>query len=202
MTNPGFDTSAMSDELLIAKVANGDREALGALYRRHVRSVRAAITRFVPGIPPEDRSELAHEVFLDMEGAAHRYVEASKFKSWLFEITVRKSRRWRRDTWRHKRSLEKQKDYFIATAAAGQKSPQADIANKQLVEELFQRLSAEQKEVLWLSAVMGFTGEEIGSILNIKPNTVWTRLHRARQAVIEQWPDLTAFHNNDQKRTP
>lgn len=52
------------------------------------------------------------------------------------------------------------------------------------VQRGLDRLSTGQREVLFLHAVEGFTGEEIARLLGIRPKTVWTRLHRARAQMI------------------
>ena len=49
-----------------------------------------------------------------------------------------------------------------------------------MVQKALSRLSPKYRDVLILHAVEGFSGEEIAEILSIRPKTVWSRLHRAR----------------------
>ncbi|WP_269058188.1 sigma factor-like helix-turn-helix DNA-binding protein, partial [Vibrio harveyi] len=47
------------------------------------------------------------------------------------------------------------------------------------------KLDVEYREPLFLQVVGGFSGEEIGSILDLNKNTVMTRLFRARNQLKE-----------------
>jgi RNA polymerase sigma-70 factor (ECF subfamily) len=49
-------------------------------------------------------------------------------------------------------------------------------------------LPEDQRDVLMLHAVEGFSGEEIAEILGIRHETVRTRLYRARQKLLDIIP--------------
>lgn len=166
-----------SNEQLIAAVAAGDTEALGALYVRHRRMVRAGIRRFAPEIPQAELDEQLQEVFLAVSGAAARYREQGRFTSWLYGITVRTARSWRRSTWLHRKLTER----FVSPAADQTPSPARETEIGQAVRQALLLLPRGQREVLLLHVVEGFRGDEIAEILGIRPRTVRTRLHRARQ---------------------
>ncbi|WGV99478.1 sigma-70 family RNA polymerase sigma factor [Vibrio sp. YMD68] len=53
------------------------------------------------------------------------------------------------------------------------------------VQTLIMKLDVEYREPLFLQVVGGFSGEEIGSILELNKNTVMTRLFRARNQLKE-----------------
>ncbi|MGC9494563.1 sigma-70 family RNA polymerase sigma factor, partial [Vibrio genomosp. F10] len=53
------------------------------------------------------------------------------------------------------------------------------------VQTLIMKLDVEYREPLFLQVVGGFSGEEIGSILDLNKNTVMTRLFRARNQLKE-----------------
>jgi RNA polymerase sigma factor (sigma-70 family) len=170
---------ATTDEELVSRLAAGDMEALGALYVRHKAMVCAALRRFAPTSAPADIDELAQDVFLALPDAASRYEERARFRAWLFGIAVRKAQGFRRRAWIRRlagRAPDEPRD--------PKPGPDLEAERRELALHLLERLPPAQREVLVLHAVEGFDGEEIARILDISPGTVWTRLHRARQAVL------------------
>jgi RNA polymerase sigma-70 factor (ECF subfamily) len=169
-----------TDEELVSRLATGDMAALGALYTRHKGMVCTALRRFAPQSAPADVEELVQDVFLALPDAATRYEERTRFKAWLFGIAVRKARSFRRKAWFRRTS---------GGAPAEQRDrgpgPDQQAERRELASSLLAGLPGGQREVLVLHAVEGFDGEEIAQILGISPGTVWTRLHRARRAVLE-----------------
>jgi RNA polymerase sigma-70 factor (ECF subfamily) len=179
------DLAQIADERLMARLAAGELEALGELYRRHGPLVRSAITRYAPEISAAELDELVQEVFLTVSDTAARYQEQQRCKAWLYGIAVRKARSWQRTTWLRRRLLKGQRGEPVALARPSGGSPERAVALRELVERTLSRLNPGQRQVLLLHAVEGFTGEEIAGILGVRPETVWTRLHRARKAVLD-----------------
>ena len=52
-------------------------------------------------------------------------------------------------------------------------------------EKLLSKLPEEWRTIIVLNVVEGWTAEEIAASLGVSPNTVFTRLHRARQKIRE-----------------
>lgn len=83
-------TSPGSDELLISRVRNGDKEALALLFRRYARTVRSVAYRVL-----RDRSEaddLVQEIFL----LVHRKCSAfdnskGSARFWILQMTYRRA---------------------------------------------------------------------------------------------------------------
>jgi RNA polymerase sigma factor (sigma-70 family) len=169
-----------TDEVLVSRLATGDMEALGALYARHKGMVLAALRRFAPMSASADLEELAQDVFLALPDAAARYEERTRFKAWLFGIAVKKARHHVRRSWFRNVTGHAAKEPRDPAPA-----PDHAAERRELALQLLERLPLGQREVLVLHAVEGFDGEEIAQILGISPGTVWTRLHRARQAVLD-----------------
>ena len=64
-------------------------------------------------------------------------------------------------------------------------SPERAVATREEVWRALSMLPESQREVLLLH-VEGFSGDEISGMLDIRPKTVWTRLHRARRALTQK----------------
>lgn len=176
---------ALSDEQLMAGLAQGRIEPLGALYMRYGAMVRRALRRLAPEISRAELEELGQEVFLTLSDTAARYEERTRLRAWLYGIALRKAKSWRRTTWLRRKLLVWHAGASPGTVPGAARSPEREVAMRQEATRVLDRLPQEQREVLLLHAVEGFTGEEIAQILGIRPKTVWTRLHRARRAALE-----------------
>ena len=175
---------ALSDARAMADLAQGRLEALGTLYMRHGAMVCRALRRLAPEISRAELEELGQEVFLTLSDTAARYEERTRLGAWLYGIAVRKAKSWRRKTWLRRKLLGQHGGTSPGTSPGTAPSPEREVAMRQEATRVLDRLPKEQREVLMLHAVEGFTGEEIAEILGIKAKTVWTRLHRARRAAI------------------
>jgi RNA polymerase sigma-70 factor (ECF subfamily) len=154
-------------------------DALGGLYARHKGMVCAALLRFAPAASAAEIEELAQDVFLALPAAAARYEERAKFRSWLFGIAVRKARAFSRKAW-----IRRVVGAADGNAASPEPTPDRAAEHREAALRVLASLPRAQREVLVLHAVEGFEGEEIARILGISAGTVWTRLHRARRAVL------------------
>ena len=175
---------ALSDARAMSDLAQGRMEPLGALYMRYGAMVRRALRRLAPEISRAELEELGQEVFLTLSDTAARYEERTRLGAWLYGIAVRKAKSWRRKTWLRRKLLGQHGSTGPGTSLGAAPSPEREVAMRQEATRVLDRLPREQREVLLLHAVEGFTGEEIAEILDIRPKTVWTRLHRARRAAL------------------
>jgi RNA polymerase sigma factor (sigma-70 family) len=64
-------------------------------------------------------------------------------------------------------------------------SPQLRVDAGRDAERLLSKLPEEWRTVVVLNVVEGWTAEEIAASLGVSPNTVFTRLYRARQRIKE-----------------
>lgn len=172
-----------TDDRLMESLAAGNISSLAEIYMRYGRMARIAIRRFAPEIPEAEAEELGQEVFLGLEKTARRY-RGNGLKPWIYGIAVNKARSWRRSTWLRRKLLERHHRDRVGLFAVRQTAPDAEVEYRQEVQRALESLPPPQREVLLLHAIEGFTGEEIARILRIRPKTVWTRLHRARRAMV------------------
>ena len=176
-----LELSSLSDEKLMAMVAQGNHSALGELYSRHGRLVRVAIQHTVPGINQDDVEELCHDVFLVLNDSASKYEERTKFKSWLYSVATRQVKHWNRKRLVRRRLLGQEFQHRQQTDSA-QGALSAEVPLKRhVVDNAMAKLSQKLRTVFWLHTVEGFTAPEIGHMLGVSEDVVWTRLHRARK---------------------
>lgn len=175
--------SDLSDGELMNRLGRGDSHALGEIYQRYVGVVRTALTRSAPELPRAQREELTQDVFVALLEQARRYRDEERLRAFLYGISVRKARMWRRQTWLRQHLLLRHQDLPVGMAARPQGGQVESLAARQDVMQALSHLPEAQREVLLLHAE-GFSGEEIADQLHIRPKTVWTRLHRARVALV------------------
>lgn len=173
--------STLPDAELIAAIARGQLEALGALFDRHEPAVRRYFGRL--GITPEDADDLVQATFLEAHRAAQRFDEQHSALSWLLGIATMMARR-------HRRSVGRALARIAAWAIHPRREFSESAAPDELVERdravqrvaaALDRLSDKKRETFVLIALEGLRGEEVAVALGIPVRTVWTRLHHARR---------------------
>ncbi len=183
------------------RLARGEMEPLGVLYERYDSLVKAALRRSTPEFTPEDVDEFVQEVFLVLRDTAKRYREQARLKAWLYGIAVKKACRWRDKKRLRRRLLSQYSQEGIGMAWQTNTSPSHRAEIRERVSQAFDALPQDLQDVLVLSAVEGFTGEEISGILGIRPKTVWTRLHRARLLLRKRLPVETIAASGTERET-
>jgi RNA polymerase sigma factor (sigma-70 family) len=160
------------DAAILARVANGELAALGALYDRYAPS----LLRFAARIAGEEEAEdIVQATFLRVVGIASSFDNrVASARPWLFAITAHVAQE-------RKRSLRRWRGALLGLTQIrkGPASPSTD-ARADLARGLA-RLSAAKRTVLVLAEVEGFSCEELATMLEIPIGTVWTRLHHARR---------------------
>lgn len=167
------------------RLQQGDTAALAPLYTRHRGVVSAVVRRQVTAITESDAEDLCHEVFLELVKLAPKYKRGSSLKSWLCGIALKKAWRRSRGEWVRRALLGRFSNTDEAVADGG-----ARVEASQQVQKLLAHLSPAMREVVVLSLIEQLDTEEVAAALGVSVNTVWTRLHRARERLKELQEEL------------
>jgi RNA polymerase sigma-70 factor (ECF subfamily) len=174
-------TQAAADDVLIARIAQGDRVAMQVLYgRHHVRVFRFGL-RLVRN--EQLAEDLINEVFLDVWRQAGKFEGRSAVSTWLLAITRFKALS----------ALRRRQDAELdEEAAAAIEDPSDDpevAAQKKDTGEALRRclsaLSPEHREIVDLVYYHEKSVEEVAEIVGIPENTVKTRLFYARKKLAD-----------------
>ena len=172
---------AASDEVLIARIATGDRLALQVLYgRHHVRVYRFGLRLVRDEQVAED---LISEVFLDVWRQAGKFEGRSAVSTWLLAITRFKALS----------ALRKRKDAELdeETAAAIEDTsddPEVTAQKKdtgKVLRQCLEALTPDHREIIDLVYYHEKSVEEVAEIVGIPENTVKTRMFYARKKLAE-----------------
>lgn len=174
-------TQAASDDILIARIARGDRLAMQVLYgRHHVRVFRFGL-RFVRD--KQVAEDLISEVFLDVWRQAAKFEGRSAVSTWLLAITRFKALS----------ALRRRKDGELDDEAANaiedvSDDPEVAVQKKDTGEALrkcLTALSPDHREIVDLVYYHEKSVEEVAKIVGVPENTVKTRLFYARKKLAE-----------------
>ena len=170
-----------SDEVLIQRIAGGDRLAMQVLYARHHVRVYRFVLRLVRNEATAE--DLISEVFLDVWRQAGRFEGRSAVTTWLLAIARFKALsalRGRKEAELDDEMAEAVEDTSDDPEVAMQKKDTGEILRKCLT-----KLSAEHKEIIDLVYYHEKSVEEVAEIVGIPENTVKTRLFHARKKLGE-----------------
>lgn len=172
---------ATSDEVLIGRIANGDRLAMQVLFARH----HVRVFRFVVRLVRNDSTaeDLISDVFLDVWRQAGRFEGRSAVSTWLLSIARFKALS----------ALRRRPDEVLDEEAAGaiedpSDDPEISLEKKDksvLIRQCLTGLSAEHREIIDLVYYHEKSVEEVAEIVGIPENTVKTRMFYARKKLAE-----------------
>jgi RNA polymerase sigma-70 factor (ECF subfamily) len=162
--------SEQSDEVLMARICEGDKEAIGSLFRRHARVVRGIAHKVLRDSFEAD--DLLQDVFIQIHYLCKTF---DSFKGsarfWILQLTYRRAISRRRYlTSRHFYTRLGLDDIEVPQARTGmrvgrlEKSTNEGLARADL-EKLFETLSDDQQQTLRLHFIEGYTLDEIAEKL-------------------------------------
>jgi RNA polymerase sigma-70 factor (ECF subfamily) len=163
------------DARLVEAASAGARDAIEALFHRHWRRLyRAAYLICRDAGVAED---IAQESFLAALAALDRFDRRRPLGPWLDRIAANRAIDWQRARAVRGEILE----HEPTSAAVGPLEPPRDDLVGALGE-----LPADQRTVVVLRHVLGFTPREIGRLLGLPTGTVNSRMRRGLDALAQR----------------
>jgi RNA polymerase sigma factor (sigma-70 family) len=170
-------TELMTDDLLVERCVNGDRQSFRLLYRRHQQRVRQILYQLCDLTTLDD---LVQEVFLRAWKGLPKFRQSSQFSTWLYRIAWNVASDRRQTLAQDRSRLE-----TIAKSVATQHED-PDIMQlhyQDLVRKGLSSLSEEHRSVLVLHDLEELPQKEVAEILEIPVGTVKSRLFHARSGM-------------------
>ena len=174
---------------LIARIAVGDREAFGELYRQ----CRPHVYRYAAHMSgsPAVAEDVVQDVFMAVIGDAARYRPGrSGVLPWLLGIAHNHVRRWR-----HRRTFVPLPldESNAGRQIAAETDPIGDLTRERHEAELARALlalPAQYREVIVLCDLQELSYEAAASALGCAIGTIRSRLHRGRAQLARALGDL------------
>jgi len=192
-----------ADSELVALARSGDKDAFGQLIERYQQMVR----RIALGVVGHEEiaRELAQEALLQAYLSLDHLRDISRFKSWLYGITLNVCRSYIRDQKLNPYSLEAMMGgmyrdmlYYPSPVI----DPETIVEQRELhtiVLQAVQELSPKDRVATLLFYYEQLSMREIAAILDVSVTAVKGRLHRARELLRERL--LLVYADTEHKPT-
>lgn len=170
-----------SDEVLIARIAGGDRLAMQVLFARHHVRVYRFVLRLVRNEATAE--DLISDVFLDVWRQAGKFEGRSAVSTWMLSIA-----RFKALSALRRRPQQELDDKTAEQIEDHSDDPEVALAKKDkaaVLRQALSKLSAEHREVVDLVYYHEKSVEEVAGIVGIPEATVKTRMFYARKKLSE-----------------
>ena len=170
-----------SDEVLIGRIAGGDRLAMQVLFARHHVRVYRFVLRLVRNEATAE--DLISDVFLDVWRQAGKFEGRSAVSTWMLSIAQFKALsalRRRPDEELDEKTAERIEDPSDDPEVALAKKDRASVLRQCLT-----KLSSDHREIIDLVYYHEKSVEEVAEIVGIPEGTVKTRMFHARKKLSE-----------------
>jgi len=181
---------------LVERARAGDHQAFAALVERYRRRVFSLV--FHLSRRPEDVEDLAQQIFLKVYLALPRFDFRASFGTWLYRIAANECY----DFLRRKSTLKAAEDREVQVGEwsewerwAGASAPadaQRRAEARDLAHRLLRRLPEQDRILLLLREVEGFSHAEMARMFGLSENVIKVRLFRARKRLVEAHRRLQA----------
>ena len=167
----------------------GDERAFAEIVLHSQKKVFNIAYRMLGNL--EEAKDLAQEVFISVFESIKDLKEEIKFDAWLTQITLNHCRnRWKylkRRQYFNSDSLDdpiETEDGDVPKAICDSSNNPETLYEKKMIQQFIQRglqkLKEDQRELLVLRDLQGFSYEEMGEWLGLPEGTIKSKLHRAR----------------------
>jgi RNA polymerase sigma-70 factor (ECF subfamily) len=172
--------SDLRDRHLLARIVVEDDRALRQLYDRHATLLAARLRHAGASVP--EAEDALQETFIAVWRSAATYRGEGPVAAWLWGIASRKLITMNRSSARNRTREETIGD------ASGRPSTESDWAAKIDTEEAVGRLPEHLRQALLAVAWDGLSIADAAIKLGVAEGTVKSRVHRARQILLEEKP--------------
>ncbi len=120
----------------------------------------------------EDAEDAVSETVVDAYAGFEKLRDKGAFKSWIFKILSIKCKRKLKGYINKDIQLDETLDAHVFKDAE-------DVAGKVDLRNAFAKLNERERQILGLSVIAGYEGEEVSKLMNMNHNTVRTVKSRA-----------------------
>lgn len=179
--------SVDTDEQLLQRWREGDRDAGSRLLARYINMLRAYFVRRVRECDPAD---LVQEVFLRMTIARDRFEGRSSVRTYVVHIARNVFREKVRELHRPNGQFDPLVESLARVSGHSQSSILGNDEELQLMLDAMQHIEEAQLELLELHYFYDYTQAEIAELLAIPSGTVKSRIEAARRALLREFMNV------------
>ena len=180
--------ASSSDEELLARTADGDREAFGVLVERH----RDPVHRWVCTLTSDESlvDDVLQETFIAAFRHAHTFQRRSSVRTWLFTIARNQVFGGARKQREHPHEDTASLEHLGRAAGWGNVADPEEVLTaverKTQLRAALGQLEPRDREVIVARDLSGLTGPETAELLGVSLAAMKARLHRARLRLVAE----------------
>ena len=175
---------------LVRRAQNGDESAFQEIVERYQSKVFSIIHGIVR--QRNDVEDIAQQVFTKIYFSMRNFDFRSSLITWIYKITVNecfdylRKKKVRKLVYESDMSEDEARRVENSENGSG-RGVRADttLARRDYVVKLLERVSGEERDLLMLKEVEGYSVEEMARRLNMNENTIKVKLFRARQKLVK-----------------
>lgn len=167
-------SSIVSEQALLKRCRDGDREAQQELYALNADRVYRLLLRLTGN--RDDASELAQDVFVRVLTHLNRFEGKSDIRTWVYRIALNEGRQFLR-------RRQRQQVKLAEIDPAGDYVPTASAELKLDIGEALTCLAEEDRTLVVLRHFENLSYEEIAEAMGKPAGSVASGLYRARQTL-------------------
>ena len=173
-----------NDAQLIQQTLAGDQSAFSTLVRRYQKPVHTLVWRKIGDFHIAE--EITQDIFLRVYKKLQTLKNPNRFAGWLYVIAARRCFAWCKKKRIPMKSLdamsaEELEELAYVQYRVDQQDEDVNEQQREVVKRLLQKLPESERTVVTLHYLGDMTCEDISQFLGVSPNTVKSRLHRARK---------------------
>ena len=178
-----------SDVALIQRTLDGDEGAFTTLVKKYQKWVHTLVWRKIGDFHTAE--EITQDIFLKVYKKLSTLKPPDRFPGWLYVIATRHCITWLRKKQLPTASLDAmpttELEELCYTRYEAARDEDISLEHqRELVKRLLQKLPESERTVVTLYYLAEMTSEEISTFLGVSPNTVRSRLRRARKRLEKQ----------------
>lgn len=159
---------------LAARAREGDADAFAELYSSVYKDLyRIALVNLKN---QHDASDVVSDTVLEAYSSIKKLRDEKAFKAWIIKILTVQIKKKQKEYIKNRDYLE---ELDVLESVEQERSEEINYGGLEIMEE-FRRLNEEERLVLSLSIVSGYTSEEIARATGLSANTVRSKAARAK----------------------
>ena len=178
-----------NDVALIQRTLDGDEGAFTTLVKKYQKWVHTLVWRKIGDFHIAE--EITQDIFLKVYKRLSTLKPPDRFPGWLYVIATRHCITWLRKKQLPTTSLDAmpttELEELCYTRYEAARGEEVSLEHqRELIKRLLQKLPESERTVVTLFYLSEMTSEEISAFLGVSPNTVRSRLRRARKRLKKQ----------------
>lgn len=178
----------LPEDIVIARAVQGDVEAFGWLYQRHVQRIYSYIYYRTGSVA--EAEDLTERVFMRALQHVSRYQsQGVPFVGWLYRIAHNLVANWHRDKGRRREVILEDR---LVLQVSGEHPEMVFVQNQEteFLMQALRRLPEDRQHLLVLKFVEDYSNLEIGKIMGKSEGAIKSLYHRTLLALREELVSL------------